>query len=224
MNGQRQGRHKQVGQRAAGAVIGQLRHTVADIYRYKQTMTFLIAYLLYNDAIQAVLALAAQFGSDELKIPVSKLTLAILMVQFVGFLGAIGFQWLAAAISAKRAIIVSLVLWTATLIYLYAAVRTTADFFIAAAAAAIVMGGSQALSRSLFARLIPAGREAEYFSIYEISDKGTSWISPLVFGIALQFTRSYRLAILSLIVFFIGGLLVLLRVDVARGEAEASAG
>jgi MFS transporter, UMF1 family len=217
-------RKMQPGQRAAGAVLSQLRHTIADIRRYRQTMTFLIAYLLYNDAIQAVLALAAQFGSDELKIPVSKLTLAILMVQFVGFFGAIGFQWLAAAISAKRAIAVSLILWTTTLIYLYAAVRTTADFFIAAAAAAVVMGGSQALSRSLFAQLIPAGREAEYFSIYEISDKGTSWISPLVFGIALQFTRSYRVAILSLIVFFIGGLLVLLRVDVAQGEADASAG
>jgi len=210
--------------RAVGAVIGQLRHTVADIRRYPQTMTFLVAYLLYNDAIQAVLALAAQFGNDELKIPVSKLTLAILMVQFVGFFGAIGFQWLAALVTAQRAILVSLVLWTATLVYLFAAVKTTTDFFIAAAVVAIVMGGSQALSRSLFAQLIPQGREAEYFSIYEISDKGTSWISPVVFGLALQFTRSYRLAILSLIVFFIGGLLVLLRVDVKRGEAEASAG
>ncbi len=210
------------GQAAVGAVVGQLLHTLASIRRYPQTMTFLIAYLLYNDAIQAVLALAAQFGNDELKIPVSTLTLAILMVQFVGFFGAIGFQWLAAAISAKRAILVSLVLWTATLIYLYAAVKTTGDFFIAAAVAALVMGGSQALSRSVFAQLIPKGREAEYFSIYEVSDKGTSWISPVVFGLTLQFTRSYRLAILSLIVFFIGGLLVLLRVDVRRGELDAA--
>ena len=175
------------GRRPVGAVLGQLRHTVADIRRYPETVTFLVAYLLYNDAIQAVLALAAQFGNDELKIPVSKLTLAILMVQFVGFFGAIGFQWLAAAIVA------------------------------------LVMGGSQALSRSLFAQLIPPGREAEYFSIYEVSDKGTSWLSPLVFGLALQFTRSYRAAILSLIVFFLAGLAVLLRVDVKRGETEATA-
>lgn len=211
------------GRRPVGAVLGQLRHTVADIRRYPETVTFLVAYLLYNDAIQAVLALAAQFGNDELKIPVSKLTLAILMVQFVGFFGAIGFQWLAAALDAKRAILVSLVIWTATLIYLYAAVKTTTDFFIAAAIVAIVMGGSQALSRSLFAQLIPPGREAEYFSIYEVSDKGTSWLSPLVFGLALQFTRSYRAAILSLIVFFLAGLAVLLRVDVKRGETEATA-
>jgi len=211
------------GKHAVGAVLGQLRHTIADIRRYPQTLTFLIAYLLYNDAIQAVLALAAQFGNDELQIPVSKLTLAILMVQFVGFFGAIGFQWLAAATDAKRAILGSLVIWTATLIYLYAAVKTTTDFFIAAAVVAIVMGGSQALSRSVFAQLIPQGREAEYFSIYEVSDKGTSWLSPLVFGLALQVTRSYRIAILSLIVFFIAGLIVLLRVDVKRGEADVLA-
>ena len=217
-------RAKPVEQRTAGAVFGQLRHTLADIRRYPQTMLFLIAYLLYNDAIQAVLALASQFGNDELKIPVSSLTLAILMVQFVGFFGAIGFQWLAGVTGAKRAIAVSLVLWTATLIYLFAWVYNTRDFFIVAAIVAIVMGGSQALSRSLFAQLIPPGKEAEYFSIYEVSDKGTSWVSPLVFGLALQITHSYRQAILSLIVFFIAGLVVLTRVDVKRGAEEAEEG
>ena len=217
-------RAKPVEQRTAGAVFGQLRHTLADIRRYPQTMLFLIAYLLYNDAIQAVLALASQFGNDELKIPVSSLTLAILMVQFVGFFGAIGFQWLAGVTGAKRAIAVSLVLWTATLIYLFAWVYNTRDFFIVASIVAIVMGGSQALSRSLFAQLIPPGKEAEYFSIYEVSDKGTSWVSPLVFGLALQITHSYRQAILSLIVFFIAGLVVLTRVDVKRGAEEAEEG
>jgi len=209
------------GQRAIRATLGQLRGTVREILRYPQTTAFLIAYLLYNDAIQAVLALAAQFGNDELKIPVSQLTLAILMVQFVGFFGAIGFQWIAARTGAKRAILASLVLWTATLIYIYAEVKTTLDFFVAAAVIALVMGGSQALSRSLFAQLIPQGKEAEYFSIYEVSDKGTSWLCPMLFGLALQFTRSYRMAILSLIVFFIAGLIGLLRVDAARGEREA---
>jgi UMF1 family MFS transporter len=85
---------------------------------------------------------------------------------------------------------------------------------------AIVMGGSQALSRSLYAQMVPKSREAEYFSIYEISDKGTSWMCPLLFGLALQFTKSYRIAILSLIVFFFAGLLVLLRVNVERGERD----
>ena len=84
------------------------------------------------------------------------------------------------------------------------------------------MGGSQALSRSLFAQLTPKGREAEYFSIYEISDKGTSWLCPILFGLALQFTGSYRMAILSLIVFLAAGLILLLKVDMARGSWKRS--
>jgi MFS transporter, UMF1 family len=203
------------------AVVRQLAGTIKEIRRYPHTALFLIAFLLYNDAIQTVLALASQFGNDELKIPVSTLTLAILMVQFVAFLGALGFNRLASVTGAKQAIIVSLILWTASLLYLYGFVHTTVEFFILAAVVAVVMGGSQALSRSLYAQLIPKGREAEYFSIYEVSDKGTSWLCPLIFGLALQFTKSYRLAILSLIVFFVGGLIVLTRVDVAEGEREA---
>ena len=209
------------GHSAIRHTLGQLANTVRHVRGYPETITFLVAYLLYNDAIQAVLALASQFANDELKIPVSKLTLAILMVQFVGFFGAFGFNWIAAAMGAKRAVMLSLVLWTGTLVYLYAAVRTTAQFFAVAAAVGIVMGGSQALSRSLYAQMIPAGREAEYFSIYEISDKGTSWMCPLIFGLALQFTHSYRIAILSLVVFFIAGLAVLTRVNVEEGEREA---
>ena len=208
------------GEKAIRHTLGQLAGTLRHVRQFPETTTFLIAYLLYNDAIQAVLALASQFANDELKIPVSQLTLAILMVQFVGFFGAIGFNWIAAAVGAKRAVLASLVLWTGTLVYLYAAVHTTAQFFAVAAAVGIVMGGSQALSRSLYAQLIPKGREAEYFSIYEISDKGTSWLCPMIFGLALQFTRSYRLAILSLVVFFIAGIAVLTRVDVEEGERQ----
>lgn len=201
--------------------FGQLAETLRHVRKYPETTTFLIAYLLYNDAIQAVLALASQFANDELKIPVSQLTLAILMVQFVGFFGAFGFNWIASRVGAKRAVILSLILWTGTLVYLYAAVRTTAQFFAAAAAVGMIMGGSQALSRSLYAQMIPPAREAEYFSIYEISDKGTSWMCPLIFGLALQFTHNYRIAILSLVIFFIAGLAVLTRVNVEEGEREA---
>ncbi len=127
-------------------------------------MRFVIAFLLYNDAIQTVIALASQFGNDELKIPISQLTLAILMVQFVAFFGAMGFNALARIITAKRAVAVSLVIWSATLIYIYLEVRTTLQFFIMAAVVALVLGGSQALSRSLYAQLIPKFKEAEYYS------------------------------------------------------------
>jgi MFS transporter, UMF1 family len=208
------------GQSMLGTALRQLAHTVRDVRRYRQTMIFLAAYLLYNDAIQAVLAVSTQFASDYLKMPVQQLTQVILMSQFVGILGSMGFNQLARAIGAKRAVIASLAIWTALLVYIYALLQTPRQFFYAAAVAALVMGGSQALSRSLYAQLIPAGKEAEYFSVYEISDKGTSWLCPALFGVALQFTGSYRLAILSLVIFFAAGLLVLLKVDVEQGERE----
>jgi UMF1 family MFS transporter len=208
------------GQSAVGTVLRQLGHTLSEVRKYPQTTTFLIAYLLYNDAIQTVLALASQFGNDELKIPVSQLTLAILMVQFVAFFGAMLFNWIAARINAKRAVVLSLGIWTASLIYIYLSVKTTLEFFILAAIIGMVMGGSQALSRSLYAQIIPKAKEAEYYSIYEVSDKGTSWLCPILFGLTMQFTHSYRLAILSLVVFFVAGTLVLLKVDMARGERD----
>jgi UMF1 family MFS transporter len=210
------------GQSAIYTMLRQLVHTLRELRRYPQTLRFMVAFLLYNDAIQTVITLASQFGHDELKIPVSQLTLAILMVQFVAFFGAMGFKWLAAAISAKRAVAVSLVIWTAVLVYIYLAVKTTLQFFVMAAIVALVLGGSQALSRSLYARMIPKLKEAQYFSIYEVSDKGTSWLCPLFFGLALQFTKSYRVAILSLNIFFLAGLLVLLKVDVERAERDVA--
>jgi len=101
-------------------------------------------------------------------------------------------------------------------------VKTTLQFFIMAAIVALVLGGSQALSRSLYAQMIPKLKEAQYYSIYEVSDNGTSWLCPLFFGLALQFTKSYRIAILSLIIFFLAGLLVLLKVDVKRVEQDVA--
>ncbi|MBI1896188.1 MAG: MFS transporter [Acidobacteria bacterium] len=204
------------------ATFAQLLRTLRGLRAYPETLTMLIAYLLYNDAVQAVIALAGQFGHDELKMPMSTLALAILMVQFVAFGGALAFNQVSRVLGTKPAVITGLLIWTATLVGIYSSVRTTAHFFIAAAVIGVVLGGTQALSRSLFSQMIPKGREAEYFSLYEISDKGTSWLAPLFFGLALQFTGSYRLAILSLIVFFLAGLIVLVRLDVQRGSAEAA--
>ncbi len=209
------------GQSALATTLRQLSHTLRSVGNYPQAAIFLAAYLLYNDAIQTVIALASQFGSDELKIPQAQMTLAILMVQFVAFFGAIGFNWIASRTSAKRAVEVSLIVWIAVVVYILW-VHTTVAFFLMAAVVALVLGGSQALSRSLFAQLVPKGREAEYFSVYEVTDKGTSWICPIIFALALQFTKSFRLAILSLLFFFIAGLLILLKVNVAQGEQDAA--
>jgi MFS transporter, UMF1 family len=189
--------------------------------KYPQTLTFLLAYLIYNDAIQTVITLSAQFGSDELKISMADLTLAILMVQFVAFVGAMIFNYVAKGIGAKPSVMVALVIWIGVLVSIYFSVHSTRGFFILCAVVAIVLGGSQALSRSLFSLMIPKGREGEYFGLYEISDKGTSWLCPLLFGLALDYTKSYRTAILSLIVFFVMGLIILAKVNVRRAAIEA---
>jgi UMF1 family MFS transporter len=203
------------------AGLRQLQNTLKRIRVHPQATLFLIAYLIYNDGIQTVVSLASVFGQEELGLTMTTLTTVILMVQFVGFFGAILFNYIALAVTAKRAIVISLLIWIGTLIYAYAFLRTTRDFYMMAGAIALVLGGSQALSRSVFSLMIPRDQESEYFGLYEVSDKGTSWLGPLLFGLALQFTGSYRIAILSLIVFFVIGLMLLLKVDVDQGSLES---
>ncbi len=209
------------GERYVTVGFKQLMHTLRKLPAFPQTLLFLVAYLLYNDGIQTVIALATQFGSQELGIPESSLIATILMVQFMAFFGALAFGWIAKAVGAKRAIMASLVIWTATVFYAYGFLETSVQFFALSGAIAIVLGGSQALSRSLFSQMIPSGQEAEYFSLYEISERGTSWLGPLVFGLALQFTGNYRVALLSVAIFFAAGLILLVQVNVRRAIEES---
>jgi UMF1 family MFS transporter len=143
------------------------------------------------------------------------------MVQFVAFFGSLLFNYIAKGIGSKQAIVVSLLIWTGCLIYAYGFLQTAFQFFILAAVIGIVLGGSQALSRSVYSLMIPRGQEAEYFSLYEVSERGTSWLGPLLFGLSLQLTGSYRIAIVSLVIFFILGLVLLFRVDVRKAAIEA---
>ncbi|MBC8162238.1 MAG: MFS transporter [Roseiflexaceae bacterium] len=208
------------GERYLTVGFSQLRHTFLQARRFPQTLLFLAAYLLYNDGIQAVIALSSQFGAEELGMESSSLITLILIVQFMAFFGALLFGWLARLLGTKRALIVSLLIWTATVVAAYF-VQNGTQFYILAVPIALVLGGSQALSRSVFSQMIPPGQEAEYFSLYEVSERGTSWLAPLFFGLALQFTGSYRIAIISLIVFFFAGLALLSRVDFRRAIVES---
>lgn len=209
------------GERITTVGFKQLRHTFSNIPKYPHTLLFLVAYLLYNDGIQTVIALASQFGAEELGMETSQLVQLILMVQFIAFFGALGFGYLARWVGSKRAILISLVIWLGVTIYTYAFLQTVGQFFVLGGVIAIVLGGSQALSRSLFSLMIPTGQEAEYFSLYEISERGTSWMGPMIFGLTLQFSGSYRLAILSIAIFFALGFILLTRVNVRRAISEA---
>ena len=200
----------------------QLWHTLRGLRAYPLTLFFLAAYLIYNDGIQTVIALASVYGTEELKLADEVLVPTILMVQFLAFFGAMGLGALARRIGAWKTLLVSLVLWIVVVAVAYVLPAGQAvPFIVLGGGIGIVLGGSQALSRSLFSQLIPQGREGEYFGLYEISDKGTSWLGPLLFGLAYGATGSYRVAIVSLLVFFVIGLVALLAVPMRRAIVAA---
>ncbi|CAL9608030.1 MFS transporter [Streptomyces pilosus] len=207
-----------------GALPGfrQLAATLRDMRRHPLTLAFLLAYLVYNDGIQTVISQASVYGSKELGLGQSTLIVAVLLVQVLAVAGALALGRLARRYGAKRTILGSLVAWTVTLgAGYFLPAGAPVWFFVLAAGIGLVLGGSQALSRSLFSHLVPPGKEAEYFSAYEISDRGMSWLGPLLFGLTYQLTGSYRDAIISLVGFFVLGFLLLARVPVRRAIADA---
>ncbi|MEW1588013.1 MFS transporter [Micromonospora vinacea] len=200
----------------------QLGRTLREIKAYPLTLFFLLAFLVYNDGIQTVITLASQYGTEELRLDQSTLIITILLVQFLAFGGALSLGALARRIGAWKTVLLSLVLWTGVII---GAFRLPAEapvpFMVLGAAIGLVLGGSQALSRSLFSQLIPAGKEGEYYGFYEISDKGTSWLGPLAFGLVFQLTASYRVGLVSLLIFFVVGFLLLAAVPIRRAIVAA---
>jgi UMF1 family MFS transporter len=217
------------GESYASVGFKQLWGTIKQMRNFPETLKFLVAYFLYNDGIQTVIAVSATFAAAPLlrgglEIEQGDLTIVILMIQFVAFFGALLWGRLAGRIGAKRSIIFSLVIWAGVVIYAYGGMygesRLT-EFFILGGFIALVMGGSQAISRSLFAQMVPAGREAEFYAFYEVSERGTSWIGPMIFGLVNQVFGSLRPAILSLIFFFVAGLILLPLVNTDKAIAEA---
>jgi UMF1 family MFS transporter len=200
----------------------QVIATFGDLWReYPMTLRYLVAYLIYNDGIQTVIVVAAAFATSELGVDAQTVLLLVLMIQFVAFGGALLFGRIAGRIGAKRSIMITLLVWSAVVIYAFAFLNNTMQLFVLGVPLALVLGGSQALSRSLFSQMIPTDHEAEYFGFYEISERGTSWIGTFVFALAVQLTGSQRIAIVALILFFVAGLLLLSRVDVRRAIVES---
>ena len=205
----------------------ELFSTFRELARLRETLKYLIAYLFYNDGIQTVITVSAPFLGQELfrsrglETPASFLLGILLVVQFVAFFGSLAFERIASWLGTKRAILLSLLGWCGIVIYAYALLHTIAQAWVLAILIAIVLGGSQALSRSLFSQMIPRSREASFFGIYEISERGTSWIGPFVFAEVVAYTNSYRQAIFSLIVFFVIGTIILMLTNTERAIHDA---
>jgi UMF1 family MFS transporter len=220
-------RARPAGQSYLALGLAGLRGLWSQLLRLPHTRRYLIAYMAFNDAIQTVISVASVFLAQELFVSRGLATNEafliglVLMVQFVAFAGALLFERMALVLGTKNAILVSLVIWTAIVVYAYGFLQTVAQAWIMGAVLALVLGGSQALSRSLFSQMIPSGHEAAFFGVYEITERGTSWIGPLLFGLVASLTGSYRQAILSLVVLFLSGILILFFTDTKRAIQDA---
>ena len=211
---------KHAGAKSLNVISGFIK-TAKESAAYPMTLLFLLAYIFYNDGVQAVIVVSSQFGQEAVGLDIGTLTSVILMVQFVAYFGAIIFGKLAKRFTTKKAVIASVMIWLLLVFYAYALLDTALEFWILGAAIGLVLGGTQALSRSMYSLLIPSGKDAEYFSLYELSERGTSWIGPLIFGLSLQITDSYKIAIFSLGILFLLGLILLFFIDVKKGIIQA---
>jgi UMF1 family MFS transporter len=209
---------------ALRAAFTRLGETVREMRQYRNAFFMLIAFMMYNDGIQTIIKTAAAYGT-ELGIQQGALIGAILLVQFVGVPFALLFGMLAGKIGPKNAIFLGLVVYTMISIVGYF-MRTATHFLLLALLVGMVQGGTQALSRSLFASMVPPHKSGEFFGFYSVFEKFANIFGPLLFWIVIRMTGSSRDAILSVIVFFAIGAALLRKVNVEEGrrvarEAEA---
>ena len=203
------------------ATLARLRETLRSVARHRQAMLMLVAFLLYNDGIGTIIRMAAAFGT-EIGLQSGALIAAILLVQFVGIPFSFLFGAIAAKTGAKRAVLAGLAVYTAIAVLGYFT-RTEAHFFTLAFLVALVQGGTQALSRSLFASLVPRHLSGEFFAFFGVAEKLAGIFGPAVFAATIAVTGSSRTAILSVIGFFAVGSAILLAVDVKAGQEQARA-
>ncbi len=200
--------------------FGRLAETFRELRRYRHAFFLLIAVLVYNDGVSTIYRLATIFGT-ELGFPQSALITAILLVQFVGVPFAFLFGGLAGVIGTKRAILVGLAVYLGISCFGYF-IETVEQFYVMAIMVAMVQGGVQALSRSLFASMVPAHKSSEFFGFFGVAERFAAVLGPLLFGAVTAATGSSRYAVFSIIIFFLVGGLLLMRVDVREGQRVAN--
>jgi UMF1 family MFS transporter len=203
------------------ATFERLGATARELRRYRQGFLMLLAFLIYNDGIGTIIRMATVYGK-EIGLPTSTMIASILIVQFVGIPFSFLFGTLAGRLGAKRSILFGLLIYTAICIVGYS-MRTSWHFLALAILVGMVQGGTQALSRSLFASLIPRDKSGEYFGFFAVVEKFAGILGPASFAVINAFTGSSRGAILGVIGFFAVGGFLLWLVDVEAGQREARA-
>jgi UMF1 family MFS transporter len=201
--------------------IQRIGETLHELRGYRQAFLMLVAFLLYNDGVQTIIKMATAYGT-EIGLPQGALITAVILVQFVGVPFTFLFGLVAGRIGAKPAIFAGLLVYTVISVLGFY-MRTATHFYILALLVGMVQGGTQALSRSLFASMIPPHKSGEFFGFYSIFEKFAGIFGPLLFYVTIELTGSSRNAILSVVVFFAVGALLLWRVDVEEGRRQAAA-
>ena len=207
--------------------FSEIRESFRVLAKLPSTLRFLIAYLFYNDGIQTVILSSSIFINYELFVAKGMesdqkfLLIIFLIAQFFAVVGSIVFERIARLLGTKETILLCLGLWSAVVIYGYAFFETKGQALLLGGMIGVVLGSTQALSRSLFSQMIPKGRESSFFGLYEISEKGTSWMGAMVFSVVVASTGSYRQALLAVIGFFVVGMIVLFLTDTDRAIHEA---
>jgi UMF1 family MFS transporter len=197
------------------ASFSRLAHTFGEVRHFKELFKFIIAFWLYNNGIGTIIVMATIYGT-ELNFSQTTTIGTLLMVQFVGIPFSLLFGWLGKKFGTKKSILLSLVIYSLIAIGGYFMTQEI-HFWILGFGVAIVQGGSQALSRSLFSRMVPKSKSAEFYSFFSVSEKVAGSFGPFLFGLVSTLMGGSRLSIVSLIVFFIAGGYLLSRVDVEKG-------
>jgi UMF1 family MFS transporter len=192
-----------VGGRELAATLGHLR-------QYRTLVVFLVAYWFYIDGVNTIIKMAVDYGI-ALGFEADKLIIALLITQFVGFPAALLFGWLGDRIGARRGVLIGIAAYIVITTYAYF-MNSAAEFFALAVAVGLVQGGVQSLSRSMFGRLVPEGKSAEFFGFFNMLGKFATFFGPLLMGLVNYYTNDSRASILSLLALFIVGGALLLRV------------
>ena len=202
-----------------GAAFSRLAQTFREVRRYRQLLLFLVAFWVYNDGIGTIIKMAIAYG-DEVGIGRNDLITALVVTQFVGIPCTFLFGRLAGVLGTKRSILAGLGVYTLMAVGGYF-METALHFYILAVLVGLVQGGTQALSRSLYASMIPPERSAEFFGFYSTSSRFAGIFGPLIFALVSQTAGDSRLSIVALVIFFVVGGALLLRVDEREGARAA---
>jgi UMF1 family MFS transporter len=195
----------------------ELKTTFAHVRQYRTLWVFLLAYWFYIDGVNTIIKMAVDYGTS-LGLDTASLLTALLVTQFVGFPAALLFGWLGDRIGARRGILIGIAVYCAITVYAYF-LDTEAEFFALAVAVGLVQGGVQSLSRSLYGRLVPEGKNAEFFGFYNMMGKFAAFLGPLLMGITAALTQNTRISIVSLVLLFVIGGLLLWRVKLTPPAA-----